>query len=333
MICAEMTRNTSRCKFFCRYTGPRTLQSGYYRFQICCHAGTENLVPMATHPVLLGRVTRLNVGDTSDTPRREGQDSQPCHLDIEASPSPTVARVTHGDSQMERPSWTWRCVQTFIALLVVIFTTWLAIGFGSQASSDTVYGCDVAALKDLSLISLMVSTGIAGLAAMWLYLIAPTAHTLLAARFLCLNWVEGLSALSFVTAEKGLYGAGLLGLRMLLLLLELFGLQFLIQNRLQSLWPALNRPGCKVWLARCLWMEVASLVLGSFLNFLVNLFRMSSVWLWVQSATALFMYGGLPICFLIWTLLVATTLFRVVLMFQKALELARKQGLAVAATF
>ena len=36
---------------------------------------------------------------------------------------------------------------------------------------------------DLSFLALMVSTGLAGLAAMWLYLIAPTAHILLAAHF------------------------------------------------------------------------------------------------------------------------------------------------------
>ena len=42
---------------------------------------------------------------------------------------------------------------------------------------------------------------------------------------------------------------------------------------------------------------------------------------------------GVPICFLIWTVLVTVTLFRVVLMFQKAQALARNQGFAVAATF
>ena len=143
----------------------------------------------------------------------------------------------------------------------------------------------------------MVSTGIAGLAAMWLYLIAPTAHTLLAARFLCLNWVEGLVTLSLIAAAKGKeieeariiefeearisqfefveirskgshLRSNLVGLRLFLLLCEILGLQFLIQNRLQSLWPALNRPGCKVWLARCLRMEVAGLFLGVlFTNF------------------------------------------------------------------
>ena len=295
---------------------------------------------MSTHPVLLGRVTGLNVGDTLDTPKREGQTSPPCHLDIEASQRPTVTRVTHGDSQ-SRPSWTWRCLQMSIALLVVIFTTWFAIDVGSWGSSDMVW------MKDLSLISLMVSTGIAGLAAMWLYLIAPTAHTLFAARFLLLNWVEGLVTLSSIAAEVSdldvhlrqyIYHAQLLGnltLRWNLLLLEFVALQFLIQNRLQSLWPALNRPGCKVWLARCLWMEVA----GLFLSFLVywapaGVARFVHVYFhFLEVASALFRYGGVPICFLIWIVLVTVTLFRVVLMFQKALDLARQQGLAVAATF
>ena len=340
---------------------------------------------MSTGPVLLGRATRLNVEDTSDTPKHEGQASPPCHVDIEASPIPTATRVMHGDSQMERPSWTWRCVQMFIALLVVVFTTWLAIALVSQESWNTsTYryygiseglkdyplskaiatdqeswdppGCvacriEVAALKDdPSFIALMVSTGIAGLAAMWLYLIAPTSHTLLAARFLCLNWVEGLVTLSFIAAGTGLqirwwvskdYSFHyhltncLAKLRSFLLLFEYLGLQFLIQNRLQSLWPALNRPGCKVWLAWCLRMEVAIVFLGALNVFLLRHLPMKSgsiILLWKEFADRLFMYG-VPTCFLIWSLLVTVTLFRVVLMFQKALELARKQGLAVAATF
>ena len=158
--------------------------------------------------MLLGRVAGLNVGDTSDTPKREGQASPPCHVDIEASPRPTVTRVMHGDSQMDRPSWTWRCLQMFIALLVVIFTTWLAIAIGCQSWENSIYDLrsnnlpDAALKDDPSFIALMVSTGIAGLAAMWLYLIAPTAHTLLAARFLCLNWVEGLVTLSSMPQLK-----------------------------------------------------------------------------------------------------------------------------------
>ena len=116
--------------------------------------------------------------------------------------------------------------------------------------------------------------------------------------------------------------------RMFLLLLELLGLQFLIANRLQSLWPALNRPGCKVWLARCLRMEVASFFSGRTRHLYYEFCLVVGT-----VCDGFFKYQIVPFCFLIWTLLVATALFRVVLMFQKALELTRKQGLAVAATF
>jgi len=130
---------------------------------------------MSTHPVLLGRVTGFF--HAGDTPKHEGQTCQPCHVDIEASPSspsPKVTRVTHGDCE-DRPSWTWRCFQMFIALLMVIFTTWLAIALGSQESWDTPsyervpVHYEKRALKyDPHFTALMVSTGIAGLAAMWL---------------------------------------------------------------------------------------------------------------------------------------------------------------------
>ena len=345
---------------FCRCAGSRTLPVAHAISHFFCHtAGTQNSVPMSTHPVLLGRVTGLNVGNR---PKREGQTGQPSHVDIEASPSPTVTRITHGDSE-DRPSWTWRCFQTFIALLVVIITTWLAIAVGSQESWDTtsyrlvtddyVTGIEVPALKDdPSFIALMVSTGIAGLAAMWLYVIAPTAHTLLAARFLCLNWVEGLVTLSSIAAAKGdqirhasskyyyWLAIFLVMLRVLLLLFELIGLQFLIQNRVQSLWPALNRPKCKLWLSRCLWMEVASLFLGMPSYFLVQMWYLGFVQMgsvpaiWLSVAIVTFWLAFVvPIFFLIWIVLVAVTLFRVVLMFHQALKVARQQGLAVAATF
>ena len=329
---------------------------------------------MSTHPVLLGRVTGFF--HAGDAPKHEGQTCQPCHVDIEASPSsasPKVTRVTHEDCE-DRPSWTWRCFQMFIAFLTVIFTTWLAIALGSQESWDTpsyeeflvhydtgiggVYSpFEKPALKyDPHFIALMVSTGIAGLAAMWLYLIAPTTHTLLAARFLCLNWVQGLLMLSSIAAAKGDVirnghsrgGMGgaicflLILLRLFLLPCEILGLQFLVENRLQSLWPALNRPGCKLWLGRCLRMEVASLFLfvsSAWLN-LTHTTEMfdpatgeESIWGIVVYLTLLLTICAVPILFLIWIVLVAMTLFRVVLMFHKALKVARQQGLAVVATF
>jgi len=315
----------------------------------------NSVTPISPGPVLLGAA-----GLHGDTPKPEGPTGRR-HVDIEASPSGLgpVTRVAHGDIE-GRPSWTWRSFQSFIALLVVSFTTWLAIALVCDKSwdhSSIAHGWDdngteikfeLPALKhDPSFIALMVSTGIAGLAAMWLYLIAPTAHTLLAAHFLCLNWVEGLVTLSVSAADKGMQMSyrpldshltrWLAAVRLILLPCEILGLQFIIQNRLQGLWPALNRPRCKLWLARCLWMEVGCFCIGT----------PSSIWVGpegmsrhkfpfmfdVFSLLAVITYFAVPICFLIWIVVVLATLCRVVLMFHKAPKTTRQQGLAVASTF
>ena len=312
--------------------------------------------PISPGPVLLGREAGagLKVGNT---PKGEGQTGRR-HGDIEASPSGldiTVTRDIEG-----RPSWTWRSFQSFIALLVVSFTTWLAIALVCDKSwdhSSIAYGWDntgtevqfeLAALKhDPSFIALMVSTGIAGLAAMWLYLIAPTAHTLLAAHFLCLNWVEGLVTLSVSAADKGMQMSyrpldsrltrWLTAVRLILVPCEFLGLQFIIHHRLQSLWPALNRPRCKLWLARCLWMEVVCVFIGTPSSIWVGSLGMSrrkfpfmfDMFSWLAEIT----YSAVPICILIWIVVVLATLCRVVLMFHKAPKTTRQQGLAVASTF
>ena len=172
---------------------PDLLAPGFFQVTKMSGPGPS---PISPGPVLLG-AAGLHVG-VGDIAKPEGQTGR--HVDIEASPNARVAR-RESDG---RPSWTLRIFQSFIALLVVIFTTWLAIALVCDKSWDAssiVQGWDdngtevkfeLPALKhDPSFIALMVSTGIAGLAAMWLYLIAPTEHTLMAAHFLCLNWVEG----------------------------------------------------------------------------------------------------------------------------------------------
>ena len=109
-------------------------------------------------------------------------------------------------------------------------------------------------------------------------------------------------------------------------------MQFIIQNRLQSLWPALNRPGCKVWLARCMRMEVAG-----FFPLLLELLPGTNVgarfhdvqdqgcefcwWsvtessvfscLWWQFSLRASSFGSV---------LITVTLFRVILTFHKALQ-------------
>lgn len=261
---------------------------------------------MSTRPVLLGRVTGVNSLNSGNSQKDEDQPGQDEGVDIEGLPNQAVGQ----ENDEGRPSWTWRGFQGFIALLVVIFSTWLALALGSRESwvyhtnlSVKVPICDSSwnwggagscigtdwiekgLATDPSFYALIVSTGLAGLAAMWLYLIAPTAHTLFAAHFLCLNWLEGLISLSLLatlkekqigaflglTSARGPWGLELAlffsGLRIFLLLGELIGLQLIIQHRLQSIWPALNRPGCKLWLGRCLWIEI-----GSYFGLIVGVF-------------------------------------------------------------
>lgn len=179
-------------------------------------------IPMSHDlPKLLGKGVKGLIGKP---PKGEGEahQHQPCQsVDIEGSPSPVVTRVAQGEScpKNSRPSWSWRCFQSVIALLLVIFSTWLLIALSCQGCWDDIpkykhiwelgidgvieskrieVGLSKGLSHDLSFLALMVSTGLAGLAAMWLYLIAPTAHILLAAHFLCLNWLEGLVTLSLV---------------------------------------------------------------------------------------------------------------------------------------
>ena len=134
---------------------------------------------------------------------------------------------------------------------------------------------------------------------------------------------------------------GLTLLRLVLLLCEFLGLQVVIQNRLQTIWEALNRPGCKLCLDRCLRIEVGSFFVGvpcAGLLMLLNVQLMSGASI-PGSLMALLAFVSfsvlcaVPICFLIWILLVAGTLNRVVWTFHRALKVARQEGLTIAATF
>lgn len=189
----------------------RSQSTSWINFPIVLSRGRS--MPMSTSPVLLGRVTGVNSGNSQKDEDQPGDEG----VDIEGLPNQPVGQ----ENDEGRPSWTWRGFQGFIALLVVICSTCLALALGSRESwvyhtnlSVKVPICDSSykwqntgscietdwiekgLATDPSFYALIVSTGLAGLAAMWLYLIAPTAHTLFAAHFLCLNWLEGLSLLA-----------------------------------------------------------------------------------------------------------------------------------------
>ena len=178
-------------------------------------------IPMSHDlPKLLGKGVNGLIGKP---PKGEGEAPQPVDIEGLMELPSGEERVAQGESlapkNFGRPSWRWRCFQSVIALLLVIFSTWLILALSCQGCWDDIpkykhiwvlgidgvieskrieVGLSKGLSHDLSFLALMVSTGLAGLAAMWLYLIAPTAHILLAAHFLCLNWLEGLVTLSLV---------------------------------------------------------------------------------------------------------------------------------------
>ena len=94
------------------------------------------------------------------------------------------------------------------------------------------------------------SNAVAGMAAVWLWIIAPTQHLLLASRFLMLNWFGGLSCL---------FG---LQWRYLIVCFELICLQYLIHQRFKNicLAPDLSSPRRGICLQRVLWIEAVLLL-------------------------------------------------------------------------
>ena len=167
----------------------RSQSTSWINFPIVPPLGRS--MPMSTRPVLLGRMTGVNSGNSKKEEDQPGQDEG---VDIEGLPNQAVGQ----ENDEGRPSWTWRGFQGFIALLVVIFSTWLALALGSRESwvyhtnlSVKVPICNSSynwggagrcietdwiekgLATDPSFYALIVSTDLAGLAAMWLYLIAP----------------------------------------------------------------------------------------------------------------------------------------------------------------
>ena len=91
------------------------------------------------------------------------------------------------------------------------------------------------------------SNAVAGMAAVWLWIIAPTQHLLVASHFLMPNWFGGLScffALRF---------------RFLIVFFELICLQDLIHDRFKNIWPDLSSPRRGICLQRVLWIEAVLL--------------------------------------------------------------------------
>ena len=213
--------------------------------------------------------------------------------------------------------WTRRTLLCLLAIVAACLSGGLAYAFYHSASFQSQLDPDEA--SSISLVCFLIaSNALAGGSAVLLWLTAPTQHLLLAARFLMLNWFGGLSSLFLIE------------LRVPVLFLELMGLQYLAQDRLKSIWPALNSPQWGACLGQAFWLEFGLLLFSySSLMILVAI-------VWFHSRISVdFFYMILRVLtlshllstllFLMWVLGVATTLCRVVLMLRRTLQMARKE--------
>ena len=259
-----------------------------------CFAATlaQPLKPMSVPPVLLGRRRALKESKGSDVEAAHSSHSFP------------AASGKALDESRGQASWTSTCCRCSAGFWVVIFTTGF---FAKGGMSQEILGNDARSW------TLGFSTLFAGWTAFWLWLVAPTPHILLAARFLMLNWCGGLFALLNRPAA-----------RIVILILELLGFQYLAQHRFKSLWPALDMPLFGVFLGRAFWLELGLIFCGltyaflsagrPFLPYLQYLFFVSMI-----------------VVFVIWTLAVLATLCRAILMLRRALCVAREEGNMTAA--
>ena len=250
-------------------------------------------------PVLLGRVrcaldgpVKAAAGDVDVT-------------DVPGSPSELDSPIRSRDQSQTWwiQRWTHR---TFLCVAVIVAACLsgalaYALYDSSSYKSDSIF----------LVCCLIASNALAGAAAVLLWLIAPTQHLLLAARFLILNWLGGLCSLF------------LLRFRGIVLIFELLGLQYLAQDRLKSIWPALNSPRWGAFLGRAYWLEFAllSFLYPTQMILVVPRVNFDSILVVILATAA----DLVMLVFVMWVLGVATTLCRVVLMLRRTLQMARKE--------
>ena len=264
-------------------------------------------------PVLLGRVRCA-----MDGPAKGAAGD----VDVPGSPgsSELDARIQRSWDQrqtlyIQSQRWTRR---TFLCLAVMVaacLSGALAYVFYHSSSFQSQLDPDDASSSIYLVCFLIASNALAGGSAVLLWLIAPTQHLLLAARFLMLNWFGGLSSLFLIE------------LRLPVLFLELMGLQYLAQDRLKSIWPALNSPQWGACLGQAFWLEFG-LLSFSYLTVVAIVWfhsRISMDFFDVILGVLALSHLLSTLLFLMWVLGVATTLCRVVLMLRRTLQMARKE--------
>lgn len=266
-----------------------------------------------------------------------------------------------GRSRMSRfVRWTWICFTVILSLVLVVslgtgplqdFATYYVLFHDPwKAGIDDFFvhkgshhPCAVDQRTCVGFTALLLSTGLGGLAAIWLWLVAPTAHILLASRFLMLNWSMALLSVMIISlaySERVLWiehvpGIVCTALKGLLVMVELPFLQFFVQHRMKSIWPALQQRRCEQVLKRSYFVEVCFLCLVALCSVwhILAFYVVSGAfeeWHQMESANVLSIFVaaiGVLVSFLIWVLSVAVLLCRACFMFHRALLVSQVGGL------
>ena len=198
--------------------------------------------------------------------------------------------------------------------------------------------------------ALILSTGVAGLVALWICLVAPSNHILHVSYLLMLNWIDGLVTLRFAVSARQcpmLVAAdydhliendpGASSFYISLFICEILCLQALVQNRLRNLWSPLYQTCCCKYLmfeAAVLGLSALALLVlkfiqhtGAFESFSKSYQWMNQIYRWIAQFWAL--------CILLaavtsvgWVMHVLTNLCCVYAVFQRALRVVLKEQLA-----
>lgn len=143
------------------------------------------------------------------------------------------------------------CIDSAFARLassisIVGATTWAALIFPLPG------GCSLKG-RNFNEYALALSTAMAGLGALWTWLVAPSKHILWASYFLFLNWFEGFITfylILLIRCDSSSHNLSLDFLykvfffRTALLACEMVCLQALVENRLKSLWHVPSHSNC-----------------------------------------------------------------------------------------
>ena len=192
--------------------------------------------------------------------------------------------------------------------MVVILGTYFSAANGIFRKRYTnmdgdIGGCCLVRMDDATLWALALSVGLAGWAALWLWLVAPTGHLLDAARFLMITWLGGLCLLraEFQWRET-------------LWWVEFLGLQYLALERFEAIWSALGATSCLRCLAGMWCLEVVLVVCGFIVKQTAG--RLPAIWV----LGVAYLLGG-------WVLIYFMMMFcGTVFTLQRAMRTARKEA-------